>query len=168
MFFLAGGGQNELRTSAYCISPARRHLCEPELCLPGWTLELEAGSVALVCAQGPGAVNARDREASWRELLGIHPPASPGPGGQSPPTFLMEIGREDHAVIRERMAPSPTKVKRSSRPDLAVLLGSCLLFPSSVSGGIISFSEVINGMIYLKSLVPGRKEAFKGQLLLRF
>uniref|UniRef100_A0A8C0CVA1 Jumonji and AT-rich interaction domain containing 2 n=1 Tax=Balaenoptera musculus TaxID=9771 RepID=A0A8C0CVA1_BALMU len=27
---------------------ARRHLCEPELRLPGRTLELEAGSVALV------------------------------------------------------------------------------------------------------------------------
>lgn len=54
-------------------------------------------------------MNTRELEASWRELWGIHPPASCGPGGHSPPAPVVEIGREDHAVISERMAHSPTK-----------------------------------------------------------
>lgn len=94
---------------------------------------------------GPGAVNPVDVEAHWRELLSIHPPACAWPGGHGPPTLLVEIGREDHTVIPERMAgpTAPQGVKRTNKPNSAILIGSCLLFLSSVNGVIISFSEVI-------------------------
>lgn len=67
----------------------------------------------------------------------------------------------------------PPRAKRTNKPDLAILFGSCSLLLSSVSGGMIPFSDRsdilwVNGVINFKSLVPGRRQEFKGQLLLRF
>lgn len=110
--FFSGEWWGESSEHLYGTSSERRHLCEREVCPPRLAVT-EAGLGAWVWARGPAAVNAHDLEASWRELLGIHPPAGSGPGGHSPPAPLLEIGGEDHAVIPERMALSPTKGEKN-------------------------------------------------------
>lgn len=84
-----------------------------------------------------------------------------------------KLAEEGHAVVCEWVAHGPARGEGTSKRALATLSWLLLgCFPALSSGGIIFFlrGNILrsNGMIYLKSLVPGRKEAFKGQLLLRF
>lgn len=74
--------------------------------------DAEAGA-GLVSAQGPGASNAHTPETSWRELLGIHSPTSPGPKATALQLFSWKLAEEDHAVIRRRMAHSPSKGEKN-------------------------------------------------------
>ena len=92
-------------------------------------LKLKAHLVAVVRAQGSGAVNASDLEAYWREMVDIHSPARSGPGGQSPLTLLMEIGGEEHAITLTGWPHHPTKGKATNKPYLAIQFGSCC-FPA--------------------------------------
>lgn len=100
---------------------------------PGCTfrggLKLKAGLFAVARAQGPGAVNAGDLEAYWRELLGVHSPARSRPAGQSLATLLGEIGREEHAVTCRDGPTVPPRVKRTN-PIRPFFLAPVPCFPA--------------------------------------
>lgn len=102
---MAGGGQGELGASAPGMPPMRiTH--QPS------QVDAEAGA-GLGFSSGPGASNAHAPETSWRELLGIHSPTSPGPKATALQLFSWKLAEEDLAVICGRMAHSPSEGEKN-------------------------------------------------------
>lgn len=156
------------------MHPPRRHLYEPTPTpsrvdvepedRESWVTEVQTSAAELSgAAPCPGAMKAGDVAASWRERLG------------GPSYFCScwasrpQLSYPGHWQGGLRCRHPSMGVR--NKPELAILFGSCSLFPSSVKwsnfflrGDVFRIKE----MIYLKSLVPGRKQAFKGSLLLRF